>query len=119
MKKYLHTRFKFYYFFTTFLFFIYPFLLLLRELFPFTNEDKSMFNQTVCFFMAIVLCFLYLIVIIPTVQILRMNSKEKYWYSDVFKKNKVYGKIRVAIKINVIIFIATQVFTCLFNYLII
>ena len=116
MEKYLCIRFKLYYFLTTFIFFIYPFLLILREIIFFTNEDKSMFNQTISFFMAIFLCFLYMIVIIPTVQLLKMNSKEKYWYSDVFKKNKVYGNIRIAIKINSIIFIVIQILICFFNF---
>ncbi len=116
MEKYLCIRFKLYYFLTTFIFFIYPFLLILREIIFFTNEDKSMFNQTISFFMAIFLCFLYMIVIIPTVQLLKMNSKEKYWYSDVFKKNKVYGNIRIAIKINSIIFIVIQILICFFYF---
>lgn len=115
MKKYLHIRFKVYYFITTFIFFMYPFWFVFRDLIFCMNEDKSIFNQTIGFFMAIFLCFLYMIVIIPTVQLLKMNSEEKYWYNDVFKKNKVYGNIRIAIKINLIIFIATQFFTCFFN----
>ena len=115
IKKYLCIRFKLYYFLTTFIFFTYPFVMLLREFVFSTSEDESMFNQTVGFFMTIFLCCLYAIVIIPTVQFLKMNSEEKYWYSDVFEKNKVYGNIRTAIKINAVIFIVIQIFTCFFN----
>lgn len=117
MKKYLQLRFKFYYIFTVLLYFFYPFFLLLRDFIPGTNEDKSMFNQTIGFFMTIFLILLYLIAIIPTVELLKLNSEEKYWYNRPFKKDKVYGKIRVAIKINIVIFITTQVFVCFFNYL--
>lgn len=117
MKKYLQIRFKIYYIFTVLLYFFYPILLLLRDFIPSTNEDKSMFNQTIGFFMTIFLILLYLIAIIPTVELLKLNSKEKYWYNAPFKKDKVYGKIRVAIKINILIFITTQVFVCFLNYL--
>ena len=117
MKKYLQIRFKIYYFFSTVSFFLYPFLMILRDYPPSTNEDKSMFNQMIGFFMAIFLVFLYLIAIIPTVQLLKMNTEEKYWYSDVFEKTKVYGNIRLAMKINVIIFVVIQISTCFLNYI--
>ena len=119
MNKIIRLNFYVHYYFIMAAFFLQSFSQIISILIFSDGYGIIMFNQLCFFFFVVVLCEQYILCIIPTIALLKMDKGRKYkryWYSSVFSSEKVYGLIRVLIITNILLFLVLEILTLIVRH---